>query len=160
MNTINQLAAGCFLFSAAAFRTKTIKSFEKKVLNGKYIKIEGIHAFPDTSYTYNYAGKIKYATRYGGKSIYDQRNISLLLDGAIIRGRYLDSFNNRMLYYTNENKTMSLMILSLVELYDSIDLLETLQVKNCHSGNKDIYSMAINISLPDMDMIATKLASY
>ena len=165
MNTIDQAETGCYLLNENAFRLRTKHSFDKKVLQGRALKIEGVYTYPDTSFTLDYKKKKIYNTRYNGTDFYDLKNITVLINDVLLKGQFVDMYNNRMRYYTNVNEIQTMLIASLVVLEDH-SILTELDKENArlpytNNGNTlYAYTMITNIILPNMDIVAPKLVSY
>lgn len=159
MTTLNQLESGCFLFKASTFRLQTEQTLKQKIFTGFHINIDGLYTHADSSYTVDYKGNKQYNARHGGNNIYDQRNLTLLIDGTILHGKFIDMFNNRIHYYCNNKNSLSLLTISLVEISDETGILNAIYTKSRISHNSH-FSLIINTPLPNIDMIATKLASY
>lgn len=155
MNTINQTESGCFLLDITAFRIQNKKSFNEKVLQSKAIKVEGIYTYPDTSYTVNYKNEKIYDARRGGLDFYDYRNVSILVDGTILKGHFNDMYNNRIRYYLNTKGHQTVLVASMVTLeYD--DIFSGI----CKKSKSPWFTLIVNIPLSYMDTMATKLVSY
>jgi len=156
MNTIDQTKAGCFLLNIASFGVQNRQTFNKRVLQGKAIQIEGIYTYPDTSYTVNYRNKKEYTARRQGKDFFDYRNLSILIDGEIIKGNFGDMYNSRIRYYLNNEGNQAVIHISRV-LLEYNDMFKGMcSSKISHSW----FALVTNTPLSYMDVVATKLVSY
>lgn len=156
MNTINQSESGCFLLDIAAFRVQNRQTFNKKVLQSKAIKVEGIYTYPDTSYTVTYKQEKIYTARRRGKDFYDYRNISVLVDGEIIKGNFYDMYDNRIRYYLNSEGNQAMISISRIHLEYNVIFKEICNSKISYPW----FALVTNTPLPYMDVVATKLVSY
>ena len=108
MNTINQTEAGCYLLNINAFGVQTKDTFNKKVLQGNAIKIDGIYTYPDTTFKLNWKKEKVYTARRKGTDYYDYRNITILIDGVMHQGSFRDLYDSRTRFYINSDGNQSI----------------------------------------------------
>jgi len=162
MNTIKQSETGCYLLHGEALTVQTENSFKQKVLHGNALKIDGIHTYQDNTYSLNWKQEKVYKARRGGTDCYDYRNATILIDGTMHYGGFVDLHNNRLRYYINDDGIQCVITVSSIRLKYDRFLNQVLYNGTDWAGDFSMlpFSVVINTPMSHMDFLAPKLASY
>ena len=149
MNTyriFDQQKTGCLLFNHTTFRMRSKKRLENEILNGYGMAVDGLYTKP------NEYGK------YRGKDVFDGKFATLMINDKFINGIFHEMSNVKTYFYVNGEQEPALVSFMqiIINIDENLSILDPLYDEKSNS-QKCYYTFCVNTTLPDLDIVATKI---